>query len=749
MFLDANPSIRHTIFILSETLQYVFDVNQTITIHTLKKLLSSAARLRKNSFRVFSNNTEYTHLNDLDIQTLFPTQQTITFTIHQIELPTSSSVIKVKLNNYCNEHELKYLNYYCFNCNKSICSQCASTPFHRDHHLKEKYDYFQSSSYLIASAFKQHYTLSQPFVVSNSKYEIKRVSFQNIYEVLNGIEHKLNEVIDMYNSITKMSVDAVERNRKDIKQHCIKGLELLKEKIEIRNILIYDEVFLLFHNKYNNLARQQGMKLDEQIKMVSELENVVGKDVNEFVKKVCDDIYDMLNRVLNVDEYDELKKRIKKKMVRNVNEKEIINDIIEVDDDKNNSNVYVKKRRPYSTMNDGSVDKDEYNNKTSRRKSDMIYNIHNKEEYINSDNDTYYNQYTHSKLINKAPNKHNITTNSNNNIKRRKHFHIRKSSLLSPPPTTSQPSPFTLTNNNIQIQTNSYYIHSHNHNNNNNSNTQSLLPFIVSPIPNTNKLKAFYLNKTTSTLQVSFPSLYGTSIFYPNTSHCNYNSSLYISGGIESTTPLTQSSSLFKYDSLSNTLFKLHNMHIPRHNHTMKAHNNIIYAIGGYNTNTCERYIIPTNKWELMPNMNHKREKALIVVHAQHLYCFCGKTCEAHYNTIERIALNSNNSNARWEDIIINCNPNLCMNMYGCGLYEIGNDLLLCGGNVNGDNVNRICLFDFKEMKMEEDVTCYMKYKVTFTENEMYLFEDKLVQISDDYIPVVIQLSILEDDDSV
>jgi hypothetical protein len=86
----------------------------------------------------------------------------------------------------------------------------------------------------------------------------------------------------------------------------------LKEKIEIRNILIYDEVFLLFHNKYNNLTRQQGMKLDEQIKMVSELENVVGKDVNEFVKKVCDDIYDMLNRVLNVNEYDELKKRIKK-----------------------------------------------------------------------------------------------------------------------------------------------------------------------------------------------------------------------------------------------------------------------------------------------------------------------------------------------------------------------------------------------------------------------------------------------------
>ena len=339
MFLDDNPSIRHTIFILSETLQYVFDVNQTITIHTLKKLLASAARLRKNSPRIFSNNNEYTHLNDIDIQTLFPTQQTIIFTIHQIELPTSpssSSVIKVKLRNYCNEHELKYLNYYCFTCNKSICSLCASTPFHRDHHLKEKYDYFQSSSYLISSAFKQHYTLSQLFVSSYSKYEMKRVSFQNIYDVLNGIEQKLNEVIYMYNSITKMSIDAVERNRKEIKQHCIKGLELLKEKIEIRNILIDDEVFLLFHNKYINLSRQQGMKLDKQIKMVDDLKNVVGKSVNEFVKKVYDDIYDMLNRVLNMNEIDELKKSIKTKMVRNVNEKEIISDIIGVDNDKNN-----------------------------------------------------------------------------------------------------------------------------------------------------------------------------------------------------------------------------------------------------------------------------------------------------------------------------------------------------------------------------------------------------------------------------
>ena len=46
------------------------------------------------------------------------------------------------------------------------------------------------------------------------------------------------------------------------------------------------------------------------------------------------------------------------------------------------------------------------------------------------------------------------------------------------------------------------------------------------------------------------------------------------------------------------------------------------------------------------------------------------------------------------------------MNIYGCGLYEIGNELLLCWGNVNGDNVARICLFNFKEMKMEKEVTC-------------------------------------------
>ena len=392
----------------------------------------------------------------------------------------------------------------------------------------------------------------------------------------------------------------------------------------------------------------------------------------------------------------------------------------------------------------GLVDKDEHNT-VSRRKSDMVYNIQNKEEFVNSDNDTYYNQHTHSK-VNKALDKRIITTNSDINITRRKHFHIRKSSLLSSSPlTTIQPTSSILTNNNIQIQRDSYYIHSHNHNNSNNNKTKPPLPFILSPIPNTNKLKAFYLNKTTSTLQISFPILYGTSVFYPNTSHCNYNSSLYISGGIKSTNPLTPSSSLFKYDSSSNTLFKLQNMHIPRHNHTMKAHNDIIYAIGGYNTNTCERYFIPTNKWELMSNMKHKREKAIIVVHEQYLYCFCGKNCETHHNTIEQIDLSNNNSTARWEEIIIKCNLNLCMNMYGCGVYEMGNELLLYGGNVNGDNVDRICLFDFKEMKMEEEVTCCMKYKVTFTENEMYLFEGKLVQISDDYIPVVIQLLILDD----
>ena len=56
MFLEEeNPTIRQTIFIINSQLSYQFDVNQTIQLHQLKKMIAAAARLRKNSFSLYSD----------------------------------------------------------------------------------------------------------------------------------------------------------------------------------------------------------------------------------------------------------------------------------------------------------------------------------------------------------------------------------------------------------------------------------------------------------------------------------------------------------------------------------------------------------------------------------------------------------------------------------------------------------------------------------------------------------------------
>ena len=57
--------IRQTIFEVSKDKYYTFDVDETTTIHELKKILCNAAHFRKGSFRIYHNEQDYTYFTNI------------------------------------------------------------------------------------------------------------------------------------------------------------------------------------------------------------------------------------------------------------------------------------------------------------------------------------------------------------------------------------------------------------------------------------------------------------------------------------------------------------------------------------------------------------------------------------------------------------------------------------------------------------------------------------------------------------
>ena len=269
MFLDqGNPILRQVKFILSPSLSYTFDVNNTIKILYLKKMISAAARLRKHSFRIYNNNIDYTDYDDSSLMSLFPNLQFIIFTIHRTEdnaFYQDDTILKININLYCKDHSSKYLSYYCYTCNQSICSLCILNSNHKGHNYIEKTDYLQSSKVLVNNVFKGNKVLSGKVNELLSKQNcirniigdgLENVLFKPIYDTIKEIEVKLNDIIMKYNSLNKKSLEVFSDNLLVVQNYCVQGIDNLKENVNVEDIIVNENVFMTFDKAYRNLPHK-------------------------------------------------------------------------------------------------------------------------------------------------------------------------------------------------------------------------------------------------------------------------------------------------------------------------------------------------------------------------------------------------------------------------------------------------------------------------------------------------------------
>ena len=336
-FNDNNiykePNIRKAKFIVTSDRIYTLEFDQNIEMQELKTMIQKAAHLRKNAFGLFNEGEDYTQYTEETFDSLFPNQDLVVFTLELFKgASCDETELLLQINNPCPEHDYKFLLYYCFDCGKSICSECFTNGVHKGHKIEDKCFYLLPSKYLIEKMFSnwskkpyEDYNISVD--LKEFKNQLNNVTFKQLFDMLKELQRKCNELIDKYNLINQKSLGNIRDSIRDIKISCIKALDEYKDLINIKDIINNEEVFLDFEHTYKDIGKKQKEKFQNNLLKFQELNKGVSILVQNLINDVCQMINETLLKAIDNKQFDDLQQKIKLKLIKPVNKEDIINQL--------------------------------------------------------------------------------------------------------------------------------------------------------------------------------------------------------------------------------------------------------------------------------------------------------------------------------------------------------------------------------------------------------------------------------------
>lgn len=328
------PRIRQALFILDKNRKYKFDVNQTITIKNLKKMIIAAANLGKSGLRLFHKGVEYTDYEDSTFEQLFPELTLVEFNISIVFIAEEDKEqnIKVKLGEYCIYHNFKYPYFYCYDCERSICSLCLNSQEHKNHNFIEKYDYLQSSRNLVEVIFNDMNKLltgnkfNYKSDVVDLKNRIKVTLFPALVQLVTKIEMKFLDLVDNFFNLSELSLNNMKRNVVLVKDHCAEGLDKLKTEIAIEDMMLDDEIFLTFDKKFKEISSEK-LRIIQDKEKYNNLHNSYDLMFN-VINDYYNEIFDFLMRYLNSNVFNEINEKIESNLITVVSKEDIFNRLL-------------------------------------------------------------------------------------------------------------------------------------------------------------------------------------------------------------------------------------------------------------------------------------------------------------------------------------------------------------------------------------------------------------------------------------
>ena len=349
-FEDRQPNIRKAKFIMSNKRIYTLDFDYNIEMKELKLMIQKAAHLRKNTFRLFSKGKEYTQYNEEIFDTIFPRQYLVSFTLEFEDRKENFNEAQLlhKCNSPCPDHKNKFLLYYCYTCNTSICCECFINGMHKNHNIQDKCLYLLPSKYLVDKIFENWN--SNPYDdcnmtpdLSKFKTEVNSIMFGKLFTMLKNVQKKCNNIIEQYNHVNINSLRNIKDSVRDIKVSFIKALDQLKEDLNIKDIVNDQKIFVEFDSVYKEMGKIQTKKFKENLMNFQELNKNVSPLVSKLVKKIYSLIYKTLDDCLNDQLYGDIINTIAQKFIKPADKKEIMAKLSEY---KKKRKTLIKKKIP-------------------------------------------------------------------------------------------------------------------------------------------------------------------------------------------------------------------------------------------------------------------------------------------------------------------------------------------------------------------------------------------------------------------
>ena len=473
----VEPNIRKAQFVMPSNKQYTLEFDQNIKMEELKIMIQKAAHLRKNTFNLYCKGVDYTPYNSETFDSLFPGQNLVIFTLELLNGSEdfNETELLLQINMPCPEHNYKFLFYYCFDCGKSICSECFTNGPHKGHKIQDKCFYLLPTKYLVEKMFenwsKKPYEDYQISVNLNEyKNNLNNIIFKNLFQMLQEVQKKCNDLIDKYNTINQNSLSNIRDSVRDIKISCIKALDEYKDLINIKDIINNEEVFIDFDHTYKDMGNKQKEKFKENLLKFQELNKTISILVENLINDICEMIKDILIKANDDKQYIDIEQKINLKLIKPVNKDDIINQLSDKKIriiknqkfERKTINIYNKFIGQISEGIENELENNKNNNNNKRRNT--IYVDNNGIDYDDEGLLSY----------GKMNNINNVLNNNINNINRNKKNYSIDSTLKKPVGSSvcennieNKNNMTQLLNNSNTNYTNNKYINDFNQNNNN------------------------------------------------------------------------------------------------------------------------------------------------------------------------------------------------------------------------------------------------------------------------------------------
>ena len=312
--------------------KYYFEVNDDTNIQNLLKMISIASSLDGINIQIFNDKKEYSipEYQTQTLSSLFPTKDLISFKVIIPEIdPTENedkenekeilnkkeneNIIsdkkenKIQKSNYCALHFGKESVYFCYDCNKGMCTQCFVSGVHNDHNFKkEKLDCSENSTVMIEKIFTD-LTLNLENIDGKFLAQIKdkmRIKiFPSLLNIVKEIEYKIVNIIEAYVKGEKDNLEKVNSICRSIRN--IKGFK-------IKNDISIEEIFIDGNNKgllkYNVFT--EGDKVKEIIDNYKQFKKGL-KIIGDSVEIIYNEIHSFLDKYLTNDLYEKAENAMK------------------------------------------------------------------------------------------------------------------------------------------------------------------------------------------------------------------------------------------------------------------------------------------------------------------------------------------------------------------------------------------------------------------------------------------------------